>query len=157
MVYHRTLNRVPCAVQQTLLFVYLMYSSLYLRIPALLLIPPRPPFLSGNGKFVLIGCEYLSIFLSLNSKRSHFSLIALRRKKKLSETCYMLFDCFPPSNVKYPAGCAEGEMLGRTVKLCQTDAKLFLPFFPPTASSVLWETFSPELLFIASSAHSEQG
>lgn len=60
-----------------------------------------------------------------------------------------MFSDFFFCNVRCRAGCAEGEMPGIVVKLCQTHAKAVFVTFSTTASSVLWEGPSPTLLFIS--------
>ena len=42
-----------------LLFIYFIYSSLYLLIPNSLFIPPPPSFLFGNHKFAFYVCMFL--------------------------------------------------------------------------------------------------
>ena len=53
--YYKILNIVPCALPQVLLFIYFIYSSLYLLISNFTSVPLFP-FLLGNRKFVFYVC-----------------------------------------------------------------------------------------------------
>ena len=46
---------------RTSLFIYFIYSNLYLLIPNSLFIPSLPPFSFGNQEFVFYVCESVSV------------------------------------------------------------------------------------------------
>lgn len=68
----------------------------------------------------------LSFSMSDFKEKPLFSHCSMERKK-ISETCHMCFDSF--LNIKYQAGCVEGEMPGIAVKLYKTYAQLSSPLF----------------------------
>ena len=57
--HHRSLSRVPCAIQQALIS-YLFYTQQSIYVSPNLPIRPTPPSPVGNHKFVLYICDSIS-------------------------------------------------------------------------------------------------
>ena len=59
--HYRVFSRVSCVIQQVLLLVYFMYSSVYMSIPISHFIPLLPHFPPGNHKFVFYIGDSISV------------------------------------------------------------------------------------------------